>query len=157
MPKKIVWGKISYKKYCLDMGNHLGQNKIFEKNCPKKFFWVIFKQAKVCYTHRISDPSIVYCTYLDTQIIRCHVCTTKFYLCFDSPKENTLFRNKRFALNLMPQRNALKFAILLEYENPHNYFSFCASLFFPLMNALVYIDIDQGIHKVKYKVARNEK
>ena len=25
------------------------------------------------------------------------------------------------------------------------------------MNALVYVDIDQGIHKVKLKVARNEK
>ena len=28
--------------------------------------------------------------------------------------------------------------------------------FFPF-NALVYVDIDQGIHKVKMKVARNEK
>ena len=25
------------------------------------------------------------------------------------------------------------------------------------MNALVYVDIDQGIHKVKFKVALNEK
>ena len=25
------------------------------------------------------------------------------------------------------------------------------------MNALVYVNIDQGIHKVKYKVAQNEK
>ena len=25
-------------------------------------------------------------------------------------------------------------------------FSFCATLFFPLMNALVYVDIDRGIH-----------
>ena len=36
-------------------------------------------------------------------------------------------------------------------------FSFHATLYFYLMNALVYVGIDQGIHKVKYKVARNEK
>ena len=29
----------------------------------------------------------------------------------------SLFKNKRFMLNLMPQRNASKFAIFLEYEN----------------------------------------
>ena len=29
----------------------------------------------------------------------------------------TLFRNERFILNLIPQRNASKFAILLSYEN----------------------------------------
>ena len=46
-----------------------------------------------------------------------------------------LFRNKRFILNLMPQRNASKFAIILEYENPHSFFrfSFHATLFFSLM------------------------
>ena len=60
----------------------------------------------------------------------------------------TLFRNKRFALNEMIQRNASKFAILLEYQNPHTFFriSFHATLIFPLMNAMVYVDIDQGIH-----------
>ena len=36
-------------------------------------------------------------------------------------------------------------------------FSFRATLNFPLMNALVYVDIDQGIHKGKMKVALNEK
>ena len=30
-------------------------------------------------------------------------------------------------------------------------------LYFSLMNALVYVDIDQSIHKEKCKVARNEK
>ena len=62
-------------------------------------------------------------------------------------------------LDEMFQRNASKFAILLEYENPHRifHFSFRATLFFPLMNALVYVDIDQGIHKGKMKVAQNEK
>ena len=33
--------------------------------------------------------------------------------------------------------------------------SFALAVFY-LMNALVYVDIDQGIYKVKFKVARNE-
>ena len=37
------------------------------------------------------------------------------------------------------------------------FFSFLATLSFYLTNALVYVNIDQGIHKVKLKVARNEK
>ena len=37
------------------------------------------------------------------------------------------------------------------------HFSFHATLFFYLMNALVYVDIDKGIHKGKSKVAQNEK
>ena len=36
-------------------------------------------------------------------------------------------------------------------------FSFRAILYFYLVNALVYVNIDQGIHKGKSKVARNEK
>ena len=36
-------------------------------------------------------------------------------------------------------------------------FSFRATLYFYLMNALVFVDIDQGIHKGKSKVAQNEK
>ena len=38
------------------------------------------------------------------------------------------------------------FPYFLEYENPRMFFrfSFCATLFFPLMNALVYVD--QGGH-----------
>ena len=36
-------------------------------------------------------------------------------------------------------------------------FSFRATSYFCLMNALVYVDIDQSIHKVKNKVAQNEK
>ena len=44
-----------------------------------------------------------------------------------------LFRNKRFMLDEMFQRNVSKFAIFLEYENPHSFFhfSFCATLFSP--------------------------
>ena len=52
------------------------------------------------------------------------------------------------------QINALQFIIFLEYKNS---FHFVLPLFFLLMNALVYIDIDQGIHYGKNKVARNEK
>ena len=61
----------------------------------------------------------------------------------------TLFRNKRFMLDEMFQRNASKFAIFLEYKNPCSFFVFhfmLLYLFFPLINALVYVDIDQGIH-----------
>ena len=36
-------------------------------------------------------------------------------------------------------------------------FSFVATLSFTFINALVYVDIDQGIHKGKMKVALNEK
>ena len=36
-------------------------------------------------------------------------------------------------------------------------FSFRATLYFYLINALVYVDIDQDIHKGKSKVARNKK
>ena len=35
-------------------------------------------------------------------------------------------------------------------------FSFHATLFFPLMNTLAFVDIDQGIHLGKNKVAQNE-
>ena len=37
------------------------------------------------------------------------------------------------------------------------HFSFRATLLFILMNALDYVDIDQGIYKGKIKVASNEK
>ena len=38
-----------------------------------------------------------------------------------------------------------KFAIFLEYENPHSFFfSFRATLFFPW--SMLTLDIDQGIH-----------
>ena len=45
---------------------------------------------------------------------------------------------KRFLLDEMFHQNASKFAIFLEYENPHSFFSFCATLCFSLINALVY-------------------
>ena len=64
--------------------------------------------------------------------------------------------NKRFALNEMFQRNASKLAILYIQENPRSYFRFSIRTTF-LMNALVYVDINQGIQKGKTKVAQNEK
>ena len=71
----------------------------------------------------------------------------------------SLFRNKEFLVNLKTERNASKFAMFMEKENPCSFFrfSFRATFIFPLMNALVYVDIDQGIHKGKMKVALNEK
>ena len=53
-----------------------------------------------------------------------------------------LFRNKRFALNEMFQRNASKFAISYAYENPHSF------LFFISCNFTFYLNIDQGIECV---------
>ena len=49
--------------------------------------------------------------------------------------------------------------MFVEKENPSSFFcfSFGATLSFTFINALVYVDIDQGIHKEKMKVALNEK
>ena len=55
----------------------------------------------------------------------------------------------RHVLDEKFQRNASKFAIFYVYENPKLPFPFfisCYTLFFPLMNALVYVDKVQGIH-----------
>ena len=61
-------------------------------------------------------------------------------------KKNPLFKNKRFLLDEMFQQNASKLAIILEYENPCSFFIIpCYFIFYP-MKALVYVDIDQGIH-----------
>ena len=56
----------------------------------------------------------------------------------------TLLKNKRFLLQFWPHQNLLY--LIYIYENPKVPFSFCATLYVFLMNALVYIDIDQGIH-----------
>ena len=55
----------------------------------------------------------------------------------------TLFRNKMFLINLILERNASKFAMFMEKENPCGFFSFFiySNFHFPLMNALVYVDI----------------
>ena len=46
----------------------------------------------------------------------------------------TLFRNKGFLVNLKTERNASKFAMFMEKENPRSFFrfSFRATFIFPL-------------------------
>ena len=46
----------------------------------------------------------------------------------------SLFRNKGFLVNLKTQRNASKFAMFMEKENPRSFFrfSFRATFIFPL-------------------------
>ena len=66
---------------------------------------------------------------------------------------NSLFRKKRFEINFFVWQNASKFAIFIEKENPCSFFRFSFRAFL----SFTYVDIDQGIHKVKVKVARNEK
>ena len=55
----------------------------------------------------------------------------------------TLFRNKRFALNEM-FLEMLQNLLYFMYKKTHEvffHFSFCATLYFSLMNALVYVDL----------------
>ena len=68
---------------------------------------------------------------------------------------DSLFRKKRFMLDENFQQNASEFVIFYIHENPKLLFLFLfhATLFFSLMNALVYVNIDQGIHWGKNKVA----
>ena len=51
-------------------------------------------------------------------------------------------------LDEMTKQNASKFALFLEYKKTTRFFrfSFHATLFFPLINAVVYVDIDHNIH-----------
>ena len=60
----------------------------------------------------------------------------------------SLFRNEGFILDEIPWQNASKFAIFYIYESPKLLFWFFIwrDFIFPLMNALIYVDIDQGIH-----------
>ena len=70
-----------------------------------------------------------------------------------------LLRKKSFELNEMFQGNTSKFAIFYVYENPHSIFFFilCNFFTFSLMNSLLYVNKDQGIHKGKSKVAQSQK
>ena len=80
-------------------------------------------------------------TYLHVPIYVIHPKKiTRFYF--------SLFRNKWFLLDDLTQQNTSKISIFLEYENLHSFFQFLfhATLFFSLINALEYVDIDQGIH-----------
>ena len=56
-----------------------------------------------------------------------------------------LFINKRFKLDEMFQRNASKFAILLEYEISCSFFrfSFHATLFFPVHSPSVFCTLGE--------------
>ena len=60
----------------------------------------------------------------------------------------SLFRKKRFMLDEKFQQNASKFAIFYRYDNPKLLYPFFISCYFtlPLINALVYVVIDQGIY-----------
>ena len=51
----------------------------------------------------------------------------------------------------------LPYFIYTKTQNCFFHFSLRAILFLLLMNALVYVDIDQGIHLGKNKVEQNEK
>ena len=58
---------------------------------------------------------------------------------------SALFRNKRFVLNEMFQQNASKICYILYIRKPMLFFSvflFRATLYFYLMNALVYVTLD---------------
>ena len=58
----------------------------------------------------------------------------------------TLFRNKRFMLGSSKMLQYLPYFWNTKTHIVFFVFSFCAALFSPLMNALVYVKIDQGIH-----------
>ena len=60
----------------------------------------------------------------------------------------------KFPIASQSQRNTSKFAIFdLQKKKTHAVFFISCNFEFYLMNALVYVDIDQGIYKVKQKVA----
>ena len=62
-------------------------------------------------------------------------------------------QKKMFELNFLFRQNASEFAIFIEKENACSFF-ILSNFEFYLINALVYVDIDQNIHKIK--TARNE-
>ena len=65
----------------------------------------------------------------------------------DASADISLFINERFMLDEMTRQNASKFSIFHIYKKVNKFaFSFRATLLFSLMNALVYLDIDRGIH-----------
>ena len=67
----------------------------------------------------------------------------------DKPKVDSKYIGfDSYIFKLIPQQNASTFAIFYEYENPKLLFQFYIlfNFIFLLMNALVYVTIDQGIH-----------
>ena len=77
---------------------------------------------------------------------------------------HSLFRKKRFMLDEKFQQNASKLATFYVYENTQScffHFSFCATLFFPLMNAASGLCWHRPGHslgkKIKLHEMKNEK
>ena len=70
----------------------------------------------------------------------------------------TLHKKEVFG-QLNPLEKCFKICYVYGKRKPKQFFSFFiwSNFHFSLMNALVYVDIDQGIHKGKIKVALNEK
>ena len=68
-------------------------------------------------------------------------------------KANTLFRKNRFALNFLTQRNASKFAMFMEKENPSSFFHFCIDCKISSSMSTQ----TRAFIRVKLKVALNEK
>ena len=68
-------------------------------------------------------------------------------------------QKKKVLGQLKNQEKCFKICYVYGKRKPTQFFSFFiqSNFHFPLMNALVYVDIDQGIHKGKMKVALNEK
>ena len=62
--------------------------------------------------------------------------------------DKQLFKKKRLILDEMTRRNVLKFVIFYIHKNPNLLFPFhfFLSLFFPSINALVNVNIVQGIY-----------
>ena len=111
----------------------------------KKIAWIILSQhmnlhksAKICFQNVVYHKMFHNCvcsakthfltitTYLMNNILANHFC--RFFAFYKglslNPADTALFRNKRFILNLIPQRNALKFAIFLTFENLSSFFVF---------------------------------
>ena len=76
----------------------------------------------------------------------------------------SFFRKKKLMVYEMFQQNASKFAIFLEYENPHSFvppfsFHFISShstLFFPLINAMVYVNYVSRVFSYSKNMANFE-
>ena len=72
---------------------------------------------------------------------------------------STYLQNKWFVLKFKFKKKMLQNLVYFMYKKTHVvffFFHFEQLSFFPY-ECLVYVDIDQGIHKGKSKVARNEK
>ena len=99
----------------LDCGRIKMHKNLFISMSGNNIFWIVWYSCVQFQQEVWTKNPVSYILYLQKEITN----------------NSTLFRNKRFMLDEMFQRNASKCAIILEYENPHIF-----TLFFPLMNAL---------------------